>query len=155
MAVHLLAGPVGSGKTTYARQLEDRGAVRFSTDEWMIRLYGQHLPPDVRQLRAGVCRRLFLDMAREIAAVGVDVVLDCGFSRRDERDEARQRLVSAGLPVELIHFDVPRDERWRRIALRNQQRPFDSYALTRPMFDELDGRFEPPAPEERARLHQG
>ena len=40
-AVHLLAGLNGSGRTLLARALERRRpAVRFTLDEWMLRLYG-------------------------------------------------------------------------------------------------------------------
>ena len=39
--MHLLCGLLGAGKTTYAKQLAtDVGGVRFTLDEWMLRLYG-------------------------------------------------------------------------------------------------------------------
>lgn len=38
---HLIHGFLGVGKTTFARQLEERlPAIRFSHDEWMARRYG-------------------------------------------------------------------------------------------------------------------
>jgi predicted kinase len=38
--VHLLCGLPGAGRTTHARRLAaERPAVRFSLDEWMLRLY--------------------------------------------------------------------------------------------------------------------
>lgn len=38
--VHLLCGLPGAGKTTYAARLAaENSAVRFSLDEWMLRLY--------------------------------------------------------------------------------------------------------------------
>lgn len=38
--VHLLCGLPGAGKTTLARRLEaGLPAIRFSLDEWMLRLY--------------------------------------------------------------------------------------------------------------------
>jgi len=38
--VHLLCGLPGAGKTAYAYSLEaELPAVRFSLDEWMLRLY--------------------------------------------------------------------------------------------------------------------
>jgi predicted kinase len=147
MTVQLLSGPVGSGKTTYARQLEQQGAVRFSIDEWMIRLYGHHMSRDLLAARLARARRLFLDMTESIAAVGVDVVLDCGFWKRSEREEARRRLTAAGLEVETVYFDVPPEERWRRLTLRNQAPPLDCYQITRPMFDLFEAAYEPPLDE--------
>jgi predicted kinase len=42
--VHLLCGKTGSGKTMFARRLEqERRAVALSVDPWMIRLFGQHM----------------------------------------------------------------------------------------------------------------
>lgn len=152
MAVHLLTGPVGAGKTTYARQLESRGAVRFSSDEWMLRLYGPELPRELLDRRLATCRRLFLDMTEELARVGVEVVLDCGFWRRRERQEARERLARAGVLVHTVHFDVPADERWRRLEARNQSVPRDCYAITRPMFEAFEARYEPPGPDELVRV---
>jgi predicted kinase len=40
-AAHLIHGFLGAGKTTFARELERNiPAIRFSHDEWMVRLYG-------------------------------------------------------------------------------------------------------------------
>jgi predicted kinase len=155
MTVHILSGPVGSGKTTYARQLEDGGAVRFSIDEWMIRLYGQHMPDDLRQERQARCRRLFLDMTEDIGAVGVDVVLDCGFWKRSERQEARDRLTRAGLVVQTVYFDLSPDERWRRLVARNGELSRDCYRITRPMFDAFESVFEAPGKDELVRVVRG
>jgi hypothetical protein len=44
-SAHLIYGYLGAGKTTFARQLErDIPAIRFSHDEWMVRLYGDDPP---------------------------------------------------------------------------------------------------------------
>jgi hypothetical protein len=42
---HLLFGFLGSGKTTLAKELEERHrAMRFTPDEWMARLFGEDPP---------------------------------------------------------------------------------------------------------------
>lgn len=44
---HIVIGFIGSGKTTFARKLErETGAVRFTKDEWMVRLFGNTPPKD-------------------------------------------------------------------------------------------------------------
>ncbi len=38
---HMIYGYLGSGKTSYAKKLEqETGAIRFSPDEWMTQLFG-------------------------------------------------------------------------------------------------------------------
>ena len=87
---HMIYGYLGVGKTTFASHLEARhGAVRFSNDEWMTRLYGQALPsncllhiskmsgiyckaprPDVSVLESTSCSTL--DFGREQSAIPCD-----------------------------------------------------------------------------------
>ncbi|MDQ3263265.1 MAG: ATP-binding protein [Myxococcota bacterium] len=39
--LHLIVGPVGAGKSTFARQLSrQQSSVRLSLDEWMAQLHG-------------------------------------------------------------------------------------------------------------------
>ena len=41
--LHLIYGFAGAGKTTFARKLEtDISAIRFTHDEWMVKLYGNN-----------------------------------------------------------------------------------------------------------------
>ncbi len=43
--IHLVFGPQGAGKSSYARQLATHiEGVRLSIDDWMIQLYGPDLP---------------------------------------------------------------------------------------------------------------
>lgn len=45
---YFVCGFIGSGKTTYSKALaEKHGAFRFSIDEWMIPLYGEHMEREV------------------------------------------------------------------------------------------------------------
>lgn len=54
----LLCGLPGSGKTTYARRLEERGTLRLSSDDWMVPLFGHHMPREVFNERLAVIRQL-------------------------------------------------------------------------------------------------
>ena len=77
---HLIHGFLGVGKTTFARQLEQRmPAIRFSQDEWMTRLYGDD--PPVEHF-AEFCRRVDEQIGEvwpRCLELGLDVVLDFGF----------------------------------------------------------------------------
>lgn len=77
--ISLLCGKTGSGKTTYARKLETAGAIRFSTDEWMIRLFGHHMSREQFNERMNTCERMVIELAAQLADRGVDSVIDNGF----------------------------------------------------------------------------
>ena len=45
--IHLLHGFTGAGKSTFAKKLESEiRAIRFSPDEWMVKLYGNNPPEE-------------------------------------------------------------------------------------------------------------
>ncbi|HTE80941.1 MAG TPA: AAA family ATPase, partial [Reyranella sp.] len=43
---HLVCGSTGAGKTTHAlRLVQEFGALHFSINDWMVRLFGPDQPP--------------------------------------------------------------------------------------------------------------
>src|SRR5262245_15244576 len=117
---HLLSGPVGAGKTTFARSLaEEQRAVVFSIDDWMIRLFGHHMPRDVFHARLTACMGVIYETSTRLLELGTDVVLDCGYWRREHRAHAREQLRASGAELRWYYFDVPPSERWSRLERRN------------------------------------
>ena len=154
--VHLIAGPQGAGKSTYARRLADEtGGVRFSIDEWMHQLYGPDLPTplDIGWIMERVrrCEQRIWTTASEYATTGGDVVLDLGFTTVANRTEFADRARAAALPVRLHLVDAPHDIRTARVLARNADRG-DTFAfeVTPEMFDFMESRFERPTAAERA-----
>src|SRR5436305_13737793 len=97
--LHVIFGPCGAGKTTYAHALARReGAVPFILDEWGARLFG----PDVRGSvdpawmleRLARCAALIRSTAVAVLAAGSSVILDMGLMRRADRDRIRQTAES-------------------------------------------------------------
>jgi predicted kinase len=70
---HLIHGFLGVGKTTFARQLEQRiPAIRFSHDEWMARLYGDDPPVEhYAEFHRRVCEQIG-EVERRCAVEAVD-----------------------------------------------------------------------------------
>ena len=151
--VLLLCGPVGSGKSSFARALvKGVGAVHLSLDEWMIRLFGRELPRAEHQAKLGACYALLLDHAATLALSGVTVVLDGGFWHRRLRDSARSKLDARGVEYSLCVFELPDEERWARLERRNAALGEFDYEITRELFDFFATCYEPPGPDEAFRV---
>ena len=154
--VHLVCGSTGAGKTTYALELNARlGAVRFSIDEWMTTLFWRDTPqpldPAWSMDRIERCLAQIGALVLQIGGRGVPCVLDLGFSQKQSRARFAKFAQEAGLPVQLHFIDVPAAERWRRVQARNAQKGEThqlEFAVTREMFDFVEGLWEPPNDEE-------
>lgn len=152
--LHVIFGPCGAGKTTYAHALAQReGAVPFVLDEWGARLFG----PDVQGAldfgwmveRLRRCHALIWSTATSVLAAGAPVVLDLGLMRRADRERVRQTAQAAGLSPKWHFVDAPQDVRRARIAARNATQGATFVAEVTPeMFDLLEGLYETPAPAE-------
>ena len=146
----LLCGLPGSGKTTYARQLEGQGVIRLSSDDWMVPLFGHHMPREVFDERLAAVRHLQWDLTAKLLKSGVDVVLDDGFWTRGERQQYRAQAEALGAEVRLIYFDVPVKELRRRLAVRNHNLTPGTFELDDAALDLFITKFETPEPGEGA-----
>ncbi|WP_161605977.1 AAA family ATPase [Microlunatus speluncae] len=145
-SVHLLAGLNGSGKTRLARELELRcPAVRFTLDEWMLRLH--RLPIDDPRYGelAAQCQELIWDTARQVLATHTDVVLDWNQWSRERRAGWRDRIRAAGARPVLHHVRVPLEVAVGQAAGRRD--PY-AHALDRAGIEHLAGLFEEPGADE-------
>lgn len=88
--------------------------VRFSPDEWVLRLALDEVTGEVRHR----VNMLALDIAEQAAAGGATVVLEHGFWQKQHRDQTRTRARELGIAIELHVLDVPVDELVRRILER-------------------------------------
>lgn len=143
VTAHLLFGFLGSGKTTLARDLEQRHrAVRFTPDEWMERLFGENPPADTFPQHAAAILDLMEPVWTRCLALGTDVVLDYGFWCRAERDHARRLAEACGARARFYKVECPEDETRRRVAARNGNAD-RSLVIAPETFDVLKRRFEP------------
>ena len=148
--VTLLCGPAGAGKTTYARKLERRGAVRLSMDEavWDDG-WRQDEPPQERldALYAG----LRDDLAHAVEA-GSDVVVDLSLAERSVRDEWRELCASTGVDCELLVFTAPFEVLWQRVKRRNDEEHANAVRMTESRLRLYVDGFDWPAADEDARV---
>jgi predicted kinase len=122
--VHLVVGPVGAGKSTFARRLaREERAVRLALDEWMAELFAPDRPETGRREwyveRRNRCQTQMWAAARAVAGAHTDVVLELGLLRRDERQRFYRLIDDAGLRLVVHVLDAPRDVRRERVMQRN------------------------------------
>lgn len=152
--LHVLFGPSGAGKTTYARAFARReGAVVFILDDWMARLFGPDMPTPIEYdwmiERVQRCEAQIWSVAAATLAVGTPVMLDIGLMRKSDRDRVRAIAQGADLPLQFHFVTASSEVRRARVAERNVVRG-ESFAIevTPDMFDFIEGVFEAPDADE-------
>jgi predicted kinase len=140
--LHLIHGTIGTGKTTFARRLaQERGAVLFCLDRWLVGLYGSDtsVEPD-RLLRV---ETLIAECCEAILRAGVDVVYDHGFWSRAKRDAARHLADRVGATAELYWVTCPEEVAFQRVLCRNQRLDGETFSIDPATFESLKSRVEP------------
>jgi predicted kinase len=143
----VLCGLPGSGKTTTARRIAaESGGLRFCPDEWMtalqIDLWDQTARDRVEALQ--------WELAQELLASGLTVIIEWGVWSRSERDVLRERARELGARVELIYLDVPVATLLQRLEARNVAQTVGTVVITRENLLSWVPRFEAPSVEELA-----
>lgn len=146
---HILVGFIGSGKTTFARKLEkEAGAVRFTKDEWMVRIFGNTPPKDTFEDYDNRMASLARDMALKCLTAGMDVIIDEGFWAREHRDEIRKRVKNVGAIPEVYYLEVAPEVMKARTLRRTVEPPVDSFTIDEEAFDHYWKFFQPPDEDE-------
>lgn len=146
---HIIIGFIGSGKTTFARKLEkETGSIRFTKDEWMVRIFGNTPPKDKFEEYDNKMAALATDMALQCLKAGVDVIIDEGFWVKEQRDEINEKVKKAGAIPKLYYLEVPLDVMKARTLKRSENPPADSFTIDEESFDNYWKFFQPPGEDE-------
>lgn len=116
----IVCGLPGSGKTTYAKQLESEfPAIRFCPDEWMHAL-SLDLWDEARRQKI---ENLQWEFAQRLLTHRQNVVIEWGTWARSERDALRLRARELGAAVELHYMAASVDVLFDRIERRRMENP--------------------------------
>src|SRR5215212_11384765 len=128
--LHLIVGLPCSGKTTIAQKLEhELPALRLTTDEWHIRLFGQDAEEPEHDARHSLIEAMLWNIASRALELGTNVILDFGFWAREEREDYRRRAQRLGAGSEVHFLDVPAEELLRRLAVRSAHPSQESFHI--------------------------
>jgi predicted kinase len=141
-----------SGKTTLAQKLESEySALRLTTDEWHVCLFGQDAEELEHDARHSLIEALLWKIASRALVLGINVILDFGFWAREEREDFRLRARNLGASSEVHFLDVPDDEMMRRLAVRNSQDSQGSFHISEEAMKPWIAFFQRPTPDELER----
>lgn len=141
-----MCGLAGAGKSTYARELETQGWVRFSIDREAWRagfVDAASIPPEV----AADIRARQRDAIVTTIRNGRDVVVDYSFWSRAQRDDYRALGRSEGATVEVVYLEAPEHVVRQRLAGRRGAHA-DDFVVGSDLLDRYLEGFEPPAADE-------
>ena len=141
-----------AGKTTFAQKLaHDQSALRLTTDEWHIRLFGQDAEEPEHDARHTLIEVMLWEIASRALELGTNVILDFGFWAREEREDYRARAKALGASSEVHFLDVPPDELMRRLKVRNADSSPVSFYIPEDMMKPWIAFFQRPTPDELER----
>jgi predicted kinase len=150
----LVCGPTGVGKTTYSLSLaKEIEGIRFSIDPWMQTLFSK----DMTELdfswmmeRVNRCSDQIWQVSEQILAINGNVILDLGFTTKEQRDVFSNRAKKLGINPEVHYLDAPTSTRKLRVKQRNIEKDPSVYAfeVTDMMFNFMEPRFEVPDQQE-------
>lgn len=152
--IHLVEGPVGAGKTTYAISLSrDLRAPVLNLDDWMVTLFRADRPQDdfmgwyvERKQR---CLDQIWKVARDLLRCGSDAVLELGLVRQRDRQAFYALADAAQVGLRIYLLDAPEPVRRSRVRRRNREKGETfSMDVSDAMFELASGLWETPGPEE-------
>jgi len=150
---HIVIGFIGSGKTTFARKLEDEtGAIRFTKDEWMVRLFGNTPPKETFAEYDNRMALLATDIALKCLRAGISVVIDEGFWAKEQREEIKEKVRRVGAIPKLYYIEVPFEIMKVRTLKRSENPPTDSYVIDEESYKHYWTFFQPPDKDEEFEL---
>lgn len=148
--IHLIEGPVGAGKSTFALRLgHDLPAPRLDLDEWMVSLFRPDRPESDFMSwyleRKDRCLAQIWSVALEIIEAGSDCVLELGLVGRLDRTAFYQRADAADCKLAVYVIDAPEEDRRQRVRDRNRRHAGTfKMAVSDEIFEIANRAWEPP-----------
>lgn len=139
--VYLLCGLPGSGKTTYAKELETQGVIRLTLDEELFKRHGRHLPEGTYSEYEKKTKDALTEELVQHLKQNRSVVLDWGFWKREDRDRIAQLVRDNGGEPKLLYFKRDLNELASRVQNRDLSK---NHEIDTQMLADFSAQFEEP-----------
>lgn len=152
--VHLVEGPVGAGKSTFARELSlSLGAPHLDLDEWMVTLFSPDRPSERFMEwysdRKGPCIQQIWSVACDLLDTGTSAILELGLVRLADREDFYRRVDVTDYDLCVYLLDTPLAQRRQRVRQRNRQKSGTyKMAVSEEIFDLANSVWEDPTEAE-------
>ncbi|HEX7034850.1 MAG TPA: AAA family ATPase [Pseudomonadales bacterium] len=152
--MHLVEGPVGAGKSTFAKALSlSLRAPHLDLDEWMLTMFSPDRPREEFMEwyldRKARCIQQIWNVAREILDTGTSVILELGLVQRADRENFYRRVDATDYPLRVYLLDTPLEQRRQRVRERNRRRSGSfKMEVSDEIFDLADSFWEEPTEAE-------
>jgi predicted kinase len=153
---HLVIGPVGAGKSTFAFALaREHAAARLTLDDWMATLFSVDRPQaGVMQWyveRTERCMAQIWKVALDLLEIGTNVVLEIGLIQRHAREAFYDRASAHDVDFSIYVLEAPREVRRDRVLRRNAEKGA-TFSMDVPpeIFELASDLWEPPTEDECA-----
>lgn len=159
--IHLVCGPIGAGKTTYAHEISaELNAIRFSEDEWLSKLFIPDAPENLLSEPMHVvgawagekyqrCRGQIWLVCQQLLNQNMSIVLDGAAANKEQRDLIRKKASDNNVGFQLHYVTSGSKARERRVFDQNEEQGITySIGVTPSMFAHTESFFEPPEGEE-------
>lgn len=147
--LYLIHGFVGTGKTTFSKNLEkETRSIRFTPDEWMCELYGKNPPKEYFREYEERIKNIIKSLSFELLESGISVIWDYGFWSRKSRDEACAWAKSINVDIKIYALVCPENILRQRVKQRTAQNVDGEVFIDDNAITEFLSFFEPINPKE-------
>ncbi|MEM8769894.1 MAG: AAA family ATPase [Pseudomonadota bacterium] len=122
--IHLIEGPVGAGKSTFAGRLSVTQKIpHLNLDAWMVTLFSPDRPAEDFMAWYADCKGRCIEQIWAVACAlldcDLDVILELGLVQRSDRDAFYARVDGTDYQLEVTVLDTPLELRRQRVRERN------------------------------------
>jgi predicted kinase len=144
ITIYGMIGPMGSGKSTLALKIAKEKAALFLSLDGTIKSFNQPIK-DLKDYESHMQKALDLMYIRALEALrkGQSVTFDIA-----RWPWLKELADETGAKMEIYYFEIPAEERWRRVQKRNTEKPENIYHFTmsKEEFDNQDFHRKLPSP---------